>query len=113
MPQRPPVYSRLWHLDADDRRHHGRRRWDPAAIEAFVALAAAIDRLYPPDWSDSATIRFRASGETQPFAEIRTDNPDHLVLIMQGWTIHIAQREQIDSSEFHAWFDRCAGPSRG
>ena len=107
-PRRAPVYSRLWHLDADGRRHHGRRHWDPAAIEAFVALAATVDRLYPPDWSDVAAVRFRPSGDDRPFAEIRTDDPDHLVLMMCGQTLHISRRQQIDSAEFRAVFARCA-----
>ena len=100
--QRPRIYNRLWHMDADDRRHHGRRRWEPEALEALVALAAEVDHIYPPDWSDEAAVRFRASGRPQPVAEIRTDDPDHLVLSMCGLRVEMCSCSEIDSSAIRA-----------
>jgi hypothetical protein len=106
-PQRPRIYNRLWHMDADDRRHHGRRRWESEALEAIVGLAAEVDQVYPPDWSDEAVVRFRASGRPQPVAEIRTDHPDHLVLSMHGSSIDIRRCSQIDLAAVRAAFASC------
>ena len=80
-PERPTIYNRPWHMDADDRRHHGRRRWEPEAVEAFVALLATVDGLYPPDWSGRDVVRFRMAGAEAPFAELRTDKPANLRLV--------------------------------
>ncbi|MGE5608397.1 MAG: hypothetical protein ACM359_04030 [Bacillota bacterium] len=80
---KPRIYNRPWHFDADDRRHHGRRTWDPNAIDAFLNLASQIDQLYPPDFSARNAIRLRASNHTRPIAELRTSNPTRLVLVLQ------------------------------
>jgi hypothetical protein len=79
---RPTIYNRPWHMDQDDRRHHGRRHWDPAAIEAFVELLSFRDGLYPPDWSDRDAVRFCAVGAGEPFAELWTDKPGALRLVV-------------------------------
>lgn len=83
---KPRIFNRPWHLDADERRHHGRRRWDPAAVEALLELASTIDCLYPPDFSHRDTIRFRAAGASRPLAELRTSNPAELRLLLVGFT---------------------------
>jgi hypothetical protein len=80
--QRPRSYNRLWHLDADNRRYHGLRRWDSGAVEAFVQLASKLDFLYPPDWSRPDRVVFRASGTDIPFASVRTDKPTLLRLVL-------------------------------
>lgn len=82
-PPRPPVYSRLWHMDADSRRHHGRRRWDSGIIEKFVAIAASVEAIYPPDWSDADCVRLRTSGRQLPVAELQTHSPDRLTLTLR------------------------------
>src|SRR5688500_14261238 len=82
--RRPVAYNRRWHLDEDDRRHHGRRKWEPQALEEIVRLAAAIDSLYPPDWSDENAVRFRAKGSAEPLAEVFTDAPEYLRVVTQG-----------------------------
>lgn len=87
---RPTIYNRPWHVDADERRHHGRRRWEPAAIEAFVELLSAIDGIYPPDWSDRDVVRFRAAGSGGSFAELWTDKTTNLRLV-----IHLARPSRI------------------
>ena len=79
---RPTIYNRPWHMDQDERRHHGRRRWEPTAIEAFVEILSSLDGLYPPDWSDRDAVRFRAAGANEPFAEMWTDKPASLRLVV-------------------------------
>ena len=79
---RPTIYNRPWHMDQDERRHHGRREWDPSAIETFVELLSSLDGLYPPDWSDRDAVRFRAAGRNEPFAEIWTDKSAALRLVV-------------------------------
>jgi hypothetical protein len=79
---KPRIYNRPWHLDADGRRHRGRRKWEPMAVEAIIELAAGIDWLYPPDFSRRDFIRFRASGGEKPLADLRTGRPDCLRLIL-------------------------------
>ena len=79
---RPTIYNRPWHMDQDDRRHHGRRQWDPSAIEAFVEILSPLDGLYPPDWSDRDAVRFRAAGASEPFAEVWTDKASTLRLVV-------------------------------
>ena len=79
---RPTIYNRPWHMDQDDRRHHGRRQWEPGAIEALVEILSSLDSLYPPDWSDRDVVRFRATGASDPFAEISTDKPAALRLVV-------------------------------
>ena len=103
-PERPTIYNRPWHVDADDRRHHGRRRWEPAAIESFVELLAAIDGLYPPDWSDRDVVRFRAAGSGGPFAELWTDKAASLRLVL-----HVARPPKIamDGCRVRVDDDRC------
>ncbi len=80
---KPRIYNRPWHLDADGRRHRGRRLWDPAAVEEIIRLAGEIDWLYPPDFSSRDCIRFRASGSSTVFAELRTGRADCLRLILR------------------------------
>jgi len=82
LPPKPKLYNRPWHLDLDDRRHHGHRQWDRAVLERLIDLISRFDFLYPPDWSDLNSIRFRASGVSDNFAEIRTDDPHAVVLIL-------------------------------
>lgn len=84
MPERPTIYNRPWHMDADDRRHHGRRRWEAGAIEALVEVLSSMDGLYPPDWSERDVVRFRAAGANAPFAELWTDKASALRLVVQA-----------------------------
>ena len=79
---RPTIYNRPWHMDQDERRHHGRRQWDPAAIEGFVGIVSVVEGVYPPDWSDRDAVRFRAAGAGEPFAEMWTDQPAVLRLVV-------------------------------
>jgi hypothetical protein len=85
IPDRPTIYNRPWHMDQDERRHRGRRQWEPGAIEALVGLLSTLDGLYPPDWSDRDVVRFRAAGASGPLAELWTDKPSALRLI-----VHVA-----------------------
>lgn len=77
---RPTLYNRRWHLDEDQRRHHGARQWDARVIEEIIALAAASTGLYPPDFSDRDAVLFRAVGTRKIVAEIRTDSATEIVL---------------------------------
>ena len=79
---RPTIYSRPWHMDQDERRHHGRRQWDPAVIEGFVGIVSCVEGVYPPDWSGRDAVRFRAAGGNEPFAEIWTNTPAALRLVV-------------------------------
>src|SRR4029450_13454119 len=79
---RPTAYNRRWHLDEDNRRHQGERKWDPAAVEAFVRPAGTVSWLYPPDWSDRDAVRFRGVGTGTLFAELWTDSPEELLLVL-------------------------------
>jgi hypothetical protein len=83
LPAKPQIYNRPWHLDLDDRRHHGRRQWERGALEQLIALIGGLDSVYPPDWSDSDVVRFRVPGLAEPFAEVRTDDPARVVLMLR------------------------------
>jgi hypothetical protein len=76
---KPRIYNRPWHLDADERRHGGRRKWEVAAAEAIIELAGEVGWLYPPDFSARDLIRFRASGG-EAFADLRTSGRTSLHL---------------------------------
>lgn len=67
----PDIYNRRWHMDENDRRHHGKRKWDPATIDALLARLSTLD-LYPPDFSDPNLIRLRAFHGTKPVVTIDT-----------------------------------------
>lgn len=84
-PERPTIYNRPWHMDADDRRHHGRRQWEAGAIEALVEFLSSMDGVYPPDWSERDCVRFRSAGADGAFAELWTDKPTTLRLV-----VHVA-----------------------
>ncbi len=77
---RTAVYNRYWHLDLNNRRHLGRRKWEQAALEALVDLAGQLDWLYPPDFSNRHAVRFRAAGRSDDFLVIRTSRPRCLML---------------------------------
>ena len=136
---RPRLYNRLWHLDADDRRHRGRRRWEAGIIDAFVDLAGAVDCLYPPDWSDKSRVRFRIAGQTAAFAEIHTGRADSLAILLHPRSpaklrvlakslklplvkatesgrdvlmLRLRRQEQIDSPTFRKFFAACARAMR-
>jgi hypothetical protein len=103
---RPTAYNRRWHLDEDGRRHQGERQWDPAAVEAFVALAATVDWLYPPDWSDRDAVRFRAAGGNI-FAELWTDSPEALRLVLpnpQVYELHFSAAAAFEGGDFRREF---------
>ena len=102
--RRPVAYNRRWHLDEDDRRHQGRRKWEPAAIEALVRLAATVESLYPPDWSHEKAVRFRAKGKAQPLAEVFTDSAEHLRVVVGGSEITVTEAEQVMDETFAARF---------
>ena len=104
MPDRPTIYNRPWHLDADDRRHHGRRQWEAATIETFVEVLSSIDGVYPPDWSERDVVRFRSIGAAEPFAELWTDKPSALRLVLR---ISPASKPAIEGCRIHADDQRC------
>lgn len=86
---RPTLYNRRWHLDEDQRRHHGARQWEVRVIEEVLALAAASPGLYPPDFSDRDTVIFRAVSTRSIVAAIRTDSATEIVLRLGDatWTL--------------------------
>jgi hypothetical protein len=104
MPERPTIYNRPWHLDADERRHHGRREWEASAIEAFVELLSTIDGLYPPDWSERDVARFRAVGASEPFAELWTDKASSLRLVFH---VSPPAKLAIEGCRIHGNNERC------
>lgn len=77
LPAKPQIFNRPWHLDLDDRRHHGARRWEREALQALLDLAAGFEFLYPPDWSDRDVVTLRGPRRAG-FATVRTDSPDAL-----------------------------------
>lgn len=52
-----------------------------AALEGFFALAAKLDWLYPPDFSDRDQIALRTTGN-RLFAQVFTDRPTVLRLVL-------------------------------
>jgi hypothetical protein len=104
MPERPTIYNRPWHFDADERRHHGRRQWDPSVIESLVELLSSVEGVYPPDWSERDVVRFRVAGSAEPFAELWTDEPSTLRFV-----IHSSRTSKpvIDGCRIHVDDRRC------
>lgn len=87
----PTIYNRLWHLDADDRRHHGQRKWEPAALDRLLDLANAVENCYPPNFSDRDVVRLSAC-DIGCIAELRTDDPRQLLV-----SIRVAVEGQLPS----------------
>ena len=110
--RRPVAYNRRWHLDEDDRRHHGRRKWEPAAIDRFVDLLAGIEGLYPPDWSAADAVRFRGRirGHERLLADLFTDSPDALRVVLTAPArpaeITLVHAAQLEENPFTRLFER-------
>jgi hypothetical protein len=94
-PDKPRIYNRPWHLDADDRRHHGKRRWNVALLESLLAAAARIESLYPPDFSARNVIRLRAAGIARPVATISTASGASLTVTIGEHKVSLKTRADV------------------
>ena len=129
MPTKPQIYNRPWHLDLDDRRHHGARQWEREVLQSLIDLAAQVDSLYPPDWSEKDLVTLRGCGGLA-FAKIHTDSPAFLSFAMAragereeahalarlrsllsceqpdgaGSVVRVRTAAEVHSREFREWF---------
>jgi hypothetical protein len=93
---RPDIYNRRWHLDENARRHHGKRRWDPATLDALLTRLSTLD-LYPPDFSHPDRIRLRACGASKPIATIETHLRSVVRLRLQSTSYDLVSPSDLDA----------------
>jgi len=67
-------------------------------------VLSSIDGLYPPDWSERDVIRFRSVRATEPFAELWTDKPSSLRLVLR---VAPALKPAIEGCRIHVNDERC------